>query len=442
MGFKKDFAWGTATAAYQIEGAYNEDGKGLNDLDVEYLNSDKENAAIACDHYHRLEEDLDLLAELGVNSYRFSISWARIMPTGEGEINQRGIAFYNRLIDGLLERNITPFMTLFHAEMPYELAKKGGFLNPEFPIIFESFAEVIAQNFGDRVKHFFTFNEIGNIVRGYFGSNQEFTKKEMLYAIHNILKAHGLAVRKLKEQANVKVGYVSCADVPYSVTETKEDFEHAYRGFFNLDKDYAQHAVKLYADPIFFGRYPDEYWELFSDIAPEITEEDMKIISTPVDFFAHNIYAGRLFHIDENGNTVWHIKREAGATRTTMGWTVDPRAIYFCAKLLADRYKKPVYITECGVAFPDMIFSDGKVHDTLREEFIRTYLKELKRAADEGVDVAGFFYWSMMDNFEWAHGYTPRFGLIYVDYLNDLKRIPKDSFYTYKKIIENNGENL
>lgn len=439
--FGKDFAWGVATAAYQIEGARNADGKSDSIWDVFTHKKgtviDGSNADITCDSYNHLDEDLDLLAQLGVNAYRFSVSWSRILPNGTGKVNEKGVAYYNRLINGLLERNIIPYLTLYHWDLPQVLQEQGGFSNEEFPNWFLEYTKVIARYFGDRVKHFFTFNEPQCIFNNDFAPGVSYTIKEQLARIHNMLLAHGMSARELHKIANAKVGYASCGMVPLPATDQEEDYTAAKEKFFSINIDYPTDSTTLYADPIFFGKYPDEYFVLFKDILPTIRENDMKIISEPLDFWAQNCYDGEFYKSvkDEKDNlTTQMVEREWGQPLTSMGWNITPKSLYYVTKYVYERYKKPVYISENGISCQDFVFSDGKVHDPVRSEYLLLYLSELKRAKEEGVDIKGYFHWSFLDNFEWMQGYRQRFGLVYVDYKTG-KRYKKDSFDFYRTII-------
>ena len=446
----KNFVWGVATAAYQIEGAKNEDGKKDSIWDVFCQKGDAikdgSNGDFACDAYHRLEEDLDLIANLNVNAYRFSIAWSRLIPDGIGKINLKGADYYNRLINGLLRRNITPYLTLYHWDMPYALSLKGGFLNPDFPKWFEYYASVVVELFGDRVKHFFTFNEpqcmFGLGYRdGTHAPGLKTSLKEQLSAVHNMLLAHGLAVKQIRKIPSSKVGFASCGWIPMPVSNEKGEYELVKNSFFGFADDNPLWSVSLYADPIFFGKYPDRYYTVYKDIMPEFGEDDFNIISQPVDFFAQNTYEGGYISAvkDENGNYTGELKGVSfptGSVVTPMGWHITPECLYFAVKYLYDRYKKPVFITENGISCNDFVFSDGKVHDPMRCEYICTHLKNLERAKREGVEIAGYFHWSLLDNFEWSLGYTQRFGLVYVDYTT-FKRTPKDSYYLYRDIVSN-----
>lgn len=439
--FGKEFMWGVATAAYQIEGGKNADGKKDNIWDVfthkPNIVIDGSNGDVACDSYNRLDEDLALLQDLGVNAYRFSVSWARVLPDGTGKVNEKGIDYYNRLIDGLLERNITPYLTLYHWDLPQALQEKGGFLNREFINWFLEYTRVIAERFGDRVKHFFTFNEPYTFLGKSFAPGFNYSKREQLKRIHHVLLAHGLAARELHKIPNAKVGWASCGTIPIPASDSKEDYQVALDLFLSVNKDVPTAGTTIYADPIFFGDYPKEYYEYFKDELPDIQDGDMEIISEPLDFWAQNTYDGEYYKAEKDGlgNTIAvQVPRKWGEVITTMGWHMTPKSLYYASKYVYERYKKPVYIAENGIACADFIYSDGAVHDPMRIEYLRLYLDELARAKADGVDVKGYFYWSFLDNFEWMKGYTQRFGLVYIDYENG-KRIKKDSFFYYHDYI-------
>lgn len=440
MSFKKDFIWGAATASFQIEGAWNEDGKGLNIWDEFCSQPGKiENNGTgneACDHYHRYKDDVKLMAEMGLKAYRFSISWARLLPEGIGEVNQKGIDFYNNLIDELLKYNITPFITIYHWDLPYALHLKGGWLNPESADWFEAYTEVVAKNFGDRVKNFITFNEPSVFMGcGYWqGSHApgfQMGNRELLQIGHNIHMAHGKAVSVLrKEVPDVKVGITLATQPKIPVNgATEQDAYNAY--FFNGLGGFFW-SVNYWLDPIVFGEYSKELLEQAGDMFPKFTADDMKIINQKIDFMGLNIYEAQY-----EGNYV----RPQGTAHTELNWDVYPEALKWGVILNYKRYKLPIYITENGISTHDWVSLDGKVHDPNRIDFLHRYLKGLKAGVEAGADVHGYFQWSLMDNFEWAKGYNPRFGLIYVDYATQ-ERTLKDSAYWYKELINTNGENL
>lgn len=445
MGFKKDFIWGAATAAYQLEGGAFEDGKGLNIWDTFSHKKGKtfegHNGDVACDHYHHLEEDLDIMKSLGLKSYRFSVSWSRVLPLGTGKVNEAGINFYDRLINGLLERGIEPCMTLYHWDLPYALHLKGGWLNDESSDWFEEYAKLIKERFGDRVKNFITFNEPQVFVGcGYYeGSHApgyNLSKGELLRIGHNVLKAHGKAVIALRNGSECKIGLTSAAGAVIPASESAEDIETARKEYFDSDNDAFVFSNSYWYDPAVKGKYPDWVYDHKSIDAPTITDEDMKIINQPIDFIGLNIYNGRYVSAD-SGTLV----NKAGMPMSLIQWPVTPEALYWGPRYYFERYGKPIMITENGMSCHDAVSLDGKVHDPNRIDYLNRYLLELKRAVDDGVQIDGYFVWSLIDNFEWAHGYKERFGIVYCDYETQ-KRTLKDSAFWYKDVISSNGETL
>ena len=451
MEFVQGFKWGAATAAYQIEGAKAEDGKSESIWDVftrrESAIARGETGDLACDHYHRSEEDVRLMKDMGLNAYRFSLAWTRILPDGTGKINEKGAAFYSRLIDALLENGIEPFVTLYHWDLPQTLQARGGFLNPDMAEWFGEYAEAVKNLYGDRVKHFMTFNEPQCVLgcgycMGIHAPGVQVSLKEQLSALHNLLKAHGTAAQILKSICGAEVGYASCGCTYAPASEKSEDVEAAYERTFRFESDKPLDIISTFSEPIFTGKYPKEYYDYGEEILPKITAEDMKLISSvKPDFFALNIYEGKTVYRKADGG-IGEITPAVGSPKTQMGWEITPVNMYWAPRFLYRKYGKKIYIAENGISLPDYIFSDGKVHDTYRAEYLRNYLRELRRAANDGeTQVAGYFHWSLLDNFEWAEGYKQRFGLIYVDY-ETMRRVPKDSFYEYRKIIAENGGNL
>ena len=440
----KDFIWGAASASYQIEGAWNEDGKSpsiWDDFAHDKRCYREQTGDVACDHYHRYKEDVALMKELGLQSYRFSVSWSRICPSF-GEVNEKGIAFYNRLIDELVANGIKPMMTLYHWDMPVWVYERGGFLNREITEYFADYVSVVAERFGDRVKTFVTINEPqcvldGGLTSGAHAPGVKVTLKELLAAAHNLLLCHGKAVRVLREKvADAEIGYSTCGWVTCPADGTKESEKKAYENFFAVWKEQPMNCMSPLADPVYLGDYPKEYYEYFKDDLPEITAEDLALISTPIDFIGQNIYSG--FYMDGNGNVT---PFKDGSPQSDMGWDDIPETVYYGLKFLYERYKKPIMITESGTAQNDRICLDGKVHDAYRIDHTARYLLQMKKAVDEGIPVNGYYHWAFTDNFEWNRGFAKRFGLVFIDYETQ-KRIKKDSFYFYKKVIETNGEIL
>lgn len=452
MSFRKDFAWGAATCAYQIEGAALEAGKGLSIWDVFTHDpgrvADGSNGDVACDHYHRFKEDVKLMSEIGLKAYRFSLCWSRILPEGTGKVNETGIEFYNQLIDELLKYGIEPYVTLYHWDLPYELYKRGGWMNPRMADWFGEYAALVSERFSDRVKYFFILNEpqcfVGlGFLAGAHAPGLKSPLRDTFEMSHNALRAHGRAVQMLRTHAKqtLIIGYAPTSGVFYPASDRPEDIEAARQMYFSIPKEAANWTwnVAWWSDPVLLGKYPEEGLSRFGEYLPSITEEDMRLISEPIDLYGQNIYNGRAVRMGANGKPEL-MERSQGYARTATNWPVTPECLYWGPKFLYERYGKPVVITENGVSCHDVLSLDGKVHDPNRIDFLARYLKELKRAAGE-VDLRGYFQWSLMDNFEWEKGYQERFGMIYVDY-HTQERILKDSAFWYRDTIRSNGENL
>ncbi len=453
MAFKDDFVWGAATAAYQVEGAAYEADKGLNIWDVFSKETDKifdqQTGEVACEQVHRYKEDVQIMKQLGLKAYRFSINWARILPDGVGPISEAGIQYYNHLIDELIANGIEPYLTLYHWDLPYALHKKGGWLNEESVAWFREYAMVIAQHFSDRVKFYFTFNEPQCFIslgycEGEHAPGLKYGRREYLQICHNVLKAHGAAVLALREYAKqqIQIGFAPTGSFPFPDTDKIEDVEAARKAMFE-DFDTVEGSmwhVAWLSDPVMLGHYPEKALEKFKDYLPKITEEDMALIHQPIDFYGQNIYNGFKVRAGKDGKAE-RVKRYDGFPKTAIDWPVTPECLYWIPKFLYERYKKPIYIAENGMAATDWVCLDGKVHDSYRIDFYHRYLRELRKAASEGIDIAGYFAWSLMDNFEWCKGYSERFGMIFVDFQTQ-QRIIKDSGYWYRDVISCNGENL
>ena len=452
MGFSENFVWGAATSAYQIEGAVKEDGKGEHIWDV-YVKEPGHiygghNGNRACDHYHRFREDVSIMKEIGIMAYRFSIDWSRVLPEGFGSVNESGIAFYDSLIDELLKNGIEPYITLHHWELPYEIYKRGGWMNPQIVEWFGEYARLIAGRFSDRVTHFFTLNEPQCFVGlGYLtGDHAPGIKaplRDTFEMAHNALKAHGRAVQMLRQygKQRLTVGYAPTCGMCYPETEKAKDIEAARQALFAMNQDDRSWTwnVSWWSDPVLLGNYPEEGLKRYEPYLPRITDEDMKLIAEPIDVYGQNIYNGRCIRMGRDGMPE-EVKRCEGFPKTAVLWPVTPEALYWGPRFLYERYRKPIYITENGMSCHDVVSIDGKVHDPNRTDFLARYLKELKRAAGE-IDLRGYFHWSLMDNFEWEKGYSERFGLVYVDYQTQ-KRMKKDSAYWYQDVIQSNGAKL
>lgn len=452
MGFSENFVWGAATSAYQIEGAVKEEGKGEHIWDV-YVKEPghiygEHNGNSACDHYRRFREDVSMMKEIGIMAYRFSIDWSRVLPEGFGSVNESGIAFYDSLINELLKKGIEPYITLHHWELPYELYKRGGWMNPQIVEWFGEYARLVAERFSDRVTHFFTLNEpqcfVGlGYLTGVHAPGIKAPLRDTFEMAHNALKAHGRAVQMLRQygKQRLTVGYAPTCGMCYPETEKAEDIEAARQALFAMNQDDRNWTwnVSWWSDPVLLGNYPEEGLKRYEPYLPRITDEDMKLIAEPIDVYGQNIYNGRCIRMGGDGRPE-EVKRCEGFPKTAVSWPVTPKALYWGPKFLYERYRKPVYITENGMSCHDVVSIDGKVHDPNRTDFLTRYLHELKRAAEE-IDLRGYFHWSLMDNFEWEKGYSERFGLVYVDYQTQ-KRIKKDSAYWYQNVIRSNGAEL
>ena len=442
LKFPKDFIFGVATAAYQIEGAWNEDGKGESIWDRHCHDhsgvvTNNEDADVGIDHYHRYEEDIDLLKELGVQTYRLSISWPRILPCGTGEVNPKGIEFYNKIIDGLIERGIEPAVTLYHWDLPVKLQEKGGWANKEIIKWFTDYARVCFEAFGDRVKYWITLNEMNSFtLRGYSSGFIPPCIRDYKMAItsaHNAMVAHGYAVRLFREmKLKGKIG-IAIDIVPKKPdSDSPEDLYAAEVG--NSTESF------YFYDPIVNGKYPETAVKVLKEknYWPDIDLEEVKIINEKMDFVGVNFY----------GTQTVKYKKGAGrfdleitsANKINVAWDGEPCS-EDCYELMMKINKDtdgklPVFITENGRDFGGLS-REEELDDQGRIEYIRVHLEALNRAISDGANIMGYIHWSAFDNFEWNCGFGRRFGLVFIDYEDNLKRIKKSSFNWYKEVIEN-----
>lgn len=430
MAFQKDFIWCVGGAAAQQDGGAFEGGKGLTIWDKPFTDGHIKNGddcSVACDHFHRWREDIKLLKEIGVNSYRFSVSPARIYPKDGFAVNKEGVKFYVDLTNELCKSGIHPVCTLYHWDMPLWMHREGGWKNPASVDWFERYTETIVSAISDKVQYWITFNEPQCFINlGYrTGTHAPFElncTSEIENMALNVMLAHGRAVKVLRNQAKqkAKVGFASTVGGVVMPSPVRSE-EQAYKDSFDVQGGDGNAA--WWSEPIVLGKkWKGCGW---------LSDDDLKEIHQPLDFYAYNIYYA------SNANELTY----AGAPHTTMGWEITPECIYWATKFFYKRYGLPIFITENGMANIDFVYEDDKVHDPQRSEFLRAYIRQLKRANDEGVPVIGYSCWSFMDNFEWAEGYDKRFGLVYVDYRTQ-ERIIKDSAYVYRDIIRFNGENL
>ena len=451
MKFPKDFLWGAGSASFQIEGAVREDGRGPSIWD-EFSHQEGRiaggfDADTASDAYHRWEEDLDLLKELGIPHYRFSISWSRVLPEGRGLVNEAGLAYYDKVISGCLQRNITPWITLYHWDLPLALEKEGGWRNRQTADAFAEYARLIAERFGDRVHTFITLNEpqcaIGmGYGTGVHAPGLKLSDHDQFVCWHHILLGHGLAaaeIRRICPAARVSVA--STGDIYYLAERLPQIPEALIERQFHTparkeDEPYFFNN-HWFLDPVILGQYPDDPncpWNAFKNDVPQ---EDLEIIHTRLDFLGLNLYNGREVREGKDG-ALEFVEPYVGAPRTAMRWFVSPMVLYWGPRLMFQRYGLPMIILENGQSCNDRVFLDGKVHDPDRIDYLTRYLTALGQSIEDGAPVQGYFHWSFTDNFEWHTGYDDRFGLIYVDF-RDQTRIPKDSAYWYARVIAENS---
>src|SRR5919201_1308400 len=429
----RDFLWGAATASYQIEGAAHEDGRGESVWDRFAATAGKvrngDSGEIACDFYHRYRDDVALMSELGLDAFRFSIAWPRVVPEGRGRVNQAGLDFYDRLVDELLAHGIEPFATLFHWDTPQALEDSGGWPSRATAEAFVEYAEAVVGRLGDRVHHWLTHNEpwvcawIGHAWGEHAPGRTSET--DAVAAAHHLLLAHGWAVEALKREASgAKVGITLNLAHAYPATGSPEDEAAAWR----VDGE----GNRWFLDPIFRGSYPADLLERNEVVAPFVRDGDLGAAAAPIDFLGVNNYFRFVVSAGTEGP---QFVRDPEALHTDMGWEVYPDGLHAVLARVADEYAPAaIYVTENGAAFGDVRGHDGHIHDPERTAYLESHIDAVARAVADGVPVKGYFVWSLLDNFEWAHGYSKRFGIVYVDYPT-LERVPKDSFYWYRDFI-------
>jgi len=441
MKFAKDFIWGAATSSYQIEGAAYRDGGGSSVWDMLGRQAGKiangETGEVACDHYHLYKNDVALMAEIGLQAYRFSISWPRILPDGAGKVNQQGLDFYSRLVDALLEKNIKPWITLFHWDFPYALYCRGGWLNRDSADWFADYTQLVVDKLSDRVSHWITLNEPQCFIGlghqdGVHAPGMKMGVSEVLLAGHNALRAHGQSVQVIRAQTKTRsfVGASQASIISIPVSDHPNDIEAARQHMFSVQEKHVFNNA-WFSDPMILGHYPEQCVELFAADMPTIYPGDLECINQDLDYFGVNIYSGVHVRATE-ANGFENVEKEELPV-TAMGWPVTPEALYWGPKLFHERYHLPIVITESGMANDDRV-DNGKVQDRERIEFLYKYLGEYARAIADGVPALGYFLWSLLDNFEWAEGYRKRFGIVYVDYETQ-QRVLKDSASWYKNLI-------
>lgn len=456
--FPPGFFWGTATSSYQIEGAWNEDGKGASIWDTYAHTPGKirngDTGDIANDHYHLYKEDVQLMKSIGQNAYRFSISWPRIFPEGTGQPNAKGLDFYNRLVDELVAAGIAPFATLYHWDLPQALQDKGGWQNRDTAKVFADYTGYMAEKLSDRVHHFFTINEFRSFTEaGYHGfeipspgtpsgyrtvflaPGLRLPLADFYQVRHHAVLAHGLGVQAIraKGKQGTKIGPAENIEAAVPLIDSPENIKAAETATRELNAPFLTVMLE--------GKYTDKYLQDTGKDAPKFTDEDLKIINSPLDFVGINVYAPKYYVLASDDANGWQIVQfsKGHAKAAISNVPIGPDCMYWAPKHLQSLWNaKEIYITENGCAGMDELAPDGKVYDTERIMFMRVHLTQLQRATADGVPVKGFFYWSAMDNFEWTAGYGNRYGLVYVDFKTQ-KRSPKMSALWYRETATRNA---
>jgi beta-glucosidase len=426
--FPKNFVWGAATSSYQIEGSTQIDGRGQSIWDTFAATPGKtrngENGDPGCDHYRRWESDLDLMKDMGLEAYRFSVAWPRVIPNGRGQVNEKGMAFYERLVDGMLERGITPWLTMYHWDLPQALEDKGGWPNRDTVHAFEEYAQVLSHRLGDRVKHWITHNEpwcmaVLGYGLGIFAPGLK-DKKLELQTAHHLLLSHGLSVPIIRENSkDVQVGMAPNLWPIYPASDSSEDELAASRmdGFAN----------RWYLDPIYGRGYPQDMLEAYAQVLPKILDGDLEKIAAPTDFLGVNYYIRHVVKHAANENGLEMVQTDL--ERTDMGWEIYPDGLReLMVRLKNDYPVKSLIITESGACFDDTLI-EGQINDEGRRKYLERHLESAHAAIQEGAPLDGYFAWSLMDNYEWAEGYARRFGLVHVDFETQERTIKKSGLY-------------
>ena len=439
--FPIGFLWGSATAAYQIEGSPLADGAGSSIwhrfVHTPGMVRDGDTGDVACDHYRRWADDVALMRRLGLKAYRFSVSWSRVLPNGKGTVNAPGLDFYERLVDALLENGIEPLVTLYHWDLPAALDDRGGWLNPDIAKWFADYAAVMFRKFDGRVKKWATLNEPCVIADGGYlhgalapGHRNRF---EAPIASHNLLRSHGAAVQAYRAEGRHQIGIVVNIEPKHAASNDPADVAATVRADAYMNRQYL--------DPIFFGTYPKEMAEIFGEAWPDWPEQDFSLIRQPIDFLGINYYTRSVTRFDDKA---WPLRacavRQQQATYTESGWEVFGPGLTETLVWLKSRYgDMPLYVTENGAAFFDPPTArNGRVEDVLRVDYLREHILAVHAAVQRGVDVRGYMVWSLLDNLEWSQGYSKRFGIVHVDFATQ-ERTPKESAHIYSKVIATNG---
>jgi beta-glucosidase len=442
--FPADFLWGAATSAYQIEGSPLADGAGSS-IWQRFAHTpgrthDGDTGDVACDHYRRYRDDVALMRDLGLTAYRFSVSWARVLPEGRGAVNPAGLDFYERLVDALLQQGIEPMLTLYHWDLPSALDDRGGWLNPDIAHWFADYAHTMYRRLDGRVRLWTTLNEPwvvtdGGYLHGVLAPGHR-NRFEAPIASHNLLRAHGAAVRAYRSVGKHRIGLVVNLEPKYPASQSAEDLAATARADAYMNRQYL--------DPVFLGAYPDEMQEIFGEAWPQWPQEDFVLIREPIDFLGVNYYTRNVTRRDAQA---WPLKampvRQPHATYSDTGWEVYPQGLTDVLAWVKDRYgNPPVYVTENGAAFYDPpVVAGGALSDPLRVDYLREHLRAVRDAIAGACNVQGYFAWSLLDNLEWSLGFSKRFGLVHVDFETQ-RRTPKASARFYSRVIATQGAAL
>jgi len=441
--FPEGFLWGCATSAYQIEGSPLADGAGPS-IWQRFAHTpgrthNGDTGDVACDHYNRYADDVALMQSLGMQAYRFSIAWSRILPAGTGSVNAAGLDFYDRLVDALCERGISPIITLYHWDLPAALDDCGGWLNPDIASWFADYATIVYRRFDDRVRRWATLNEPWVVADGGYlhgalapGHRNRF---EAPIASHHLMRAHGAAVQAYRAVGRNQIGLVVNLEPQTPATQAPADLAAANRVDAYMNRQYL--------DPALLGRYPDEMTEIFGEAWPRWPDRDLALIRQPIDFLGINYYT-RSVRRHDDAASAWplhaSVVRQPSSTYTETSWEVYPRAFTELLTWVRERYGElPIYIMENGAAFYDPpVAEHHRVHDPLRVSYLRSHLRAVHAAIQHGVDVRGYMVWSLLDNLEWSLGFSKRFGIVHVDFATQ-QRTPKDSARYYARVIDSHG---
>ncbi len=440
LRFPEGFVWGTASSAYQIEGAWNEDGRGPSIWDTFCRKPGKtwhgDCGDVAVDHYHRYAEDVQIMADLGLKAYRFSVSWPRILPVGTGQVNPKGLDFYDRLVDGLLAKDIEPYLNLYHWDLPQALEDRGGWPNRDTVQRFADYAQVVARHLGDRVSHWLTHNEpfvaavVGYLLGEHAPGVQDPTAA--FAATHHLLLSHGYACEVLRQELqDPAIGVALNFSPVYPASDSEQDRMAAAR--------YDAALNRMFLEPLLLGHYPSEAMELLGAFFPEVQPDDMQRIAAPLDFVGVNYYSRVVVRNDPEAFLIGAAEVHPEGNDYSGMWEIYPEGIYdLLMRIQRDYHPPKLMITENGICVPDGLDLDGRVRDARRTQYLKDHLAQVHRAIQAGVPLCGYFVWSLTDNFEWAYGFDKRFGIVYVDFQTQ-KRTLKDSGRWFAKVVAENA---